>query len=101
MPLLDCEGQVFAVFVDRPEEKGYLQCCQELYTVLELLGEITMFSKCLNHQCENYLALDSGVTHSPGSDTITNAVSSSFPGGLDDVLASKPVRCILGFCDGM
>jgi hypothetical protein len=102
MPLLDNEGQVFAVFAGWLEEEGYLQCCQEFFMVLECLGDCTHFPKeCLQHRHENYLALDSGVTHGPGSPTITNTISKSSLDGLDDILASKPLRCILGFCDGM
>lgn len=92
---------MFAVLAGRMEDESYLQSCHELYSVLDHLGQRNDSPKeCLSHRRGNYLALDSGVTHGPGSDTITNAVPNSFGERLNELLASKPVRRIIGFCDG-
>lgn len=101
MPLLDDEGLVFAVFAGRPSEESYLRDCQGLYTALEALGESRLPKKCLDHRHGDYPAMDSGITHGPGSVTITNALPESLRDSLDILLESKPARRVLGFCDGM
>jgi hypothetical protein len=59
-----------------------------------------LLAKCLNHQCGHYAVFDSGVTQGPGSTTITNTVLSTFHKNLEELLDSKPIRQVLGFCNG-
>jgi hypothetical protein len=79
LPLLDDTECMFMIFAGRLDDQECCQSCDELYGVLEKLGNMTdLLAECLNHQHGHYAVFDSGITHGPGSTTITNTVLSSF-----------------------